>query len=125
MFRPISPTPTVDKFPNDPIFNQLAKLSRNVTGVIVHDRYGIDAGYRDLLNDILRLRQVLREQLPLEWFDSKAVFRPEAKPIAILALSGYYYLVSFLTLLALGGKCVPLREIYLSSHNCFATTPLT
>ncbi|KAJ5900253.1 Nonribosomal peptide synthetases (NRPS) [Penicillium subrubescens] len=90
MFRPISPTPTVDKFPNDPIFNQLAKLSRNVTGVIVHDRY------------------VLREQLPLEWFDSKAVFRPEAKPIAILALSGYYYLVSFLTLLALGGKCVPL-----------------
>jgi hypothetical protein len=36
--------------------------------------------------------------------------RQEAGSIATITISGYYYIVGFLTILALGGKCVPIRE---------------
>lgn len=96
------------KFPNDPIFTQLAQLSHEVTGARIHDEYGIDAEYGDLLNDIAQLREALRKELPRNWFDSAGLLRQEAGSIATITISGYYYIVGFLTILALGGTCVPL-----------------
>lgn len=106
------------KFPNDPIFTRLAQLSREVPGVRVHDEYGIDAEYGDLLNDIAQLRDTLRKQLPRDWFDSTGLLRQEAGSIATITISGYFYIVGFLSILALGGKCVPLREFRIrDSHK--------
>lgn len=98
------------KFPNDPIFTRLLRYSQNISGVRVHDEYGIDAGYCDLVQDVIHVRQALREQLPREWFDSQGLFQPQAGSIAVLSLSGYYYTVALFAIIALGGKCVPLRE---------------
>lgn len=97
-------------FPNDPIFTQLASLSRTVSEVIIHDDYGIHEGYKGLLGDIIHLRQVLREQLPHHWFDGRGILRSDATPIASIAASGYYFLVGFLAVAAIGGKFVPLRK---------------
>lgn len=97
-------------FPNDPIFTQLASLSRTVSDVIIHDDYGIHEGYKGLLDDIRHLRQVLREQLPHHWFDGRGILRSDAAPIASIAASGYYFLVGFLAVAAIGGKFVPLRK---------------
>ena len=97
-------------FPNDPIFTQLASLSRTVLDVTIHDDYGIYEGYEGLLGDIIHLRQVLREQLPHHWFDGRGILWSDATPIASIAASGYYFLVGLLAVAAIGGKFVPLRE---------------
>ncbi|KAJ5872155.1 AMP-binding enzyme [Penicillium soppii] len=44
-----------DKFPNDPMFTQLEKLSRTFSGVVLHDDYGIDASYKTLIADVSHL----------------------------------------------------------------------
>ncbi|KAJ5523573.1 acetyl-CoA synthetase-like protein [Penicillium frequentans] len=95
-------------FPNDPIFTQLAGLSRTVSDVIIYDDYGIHEGYKGLIGDIIHLRQVLREQLPHHWFDGRGILWSDATPIASIAASGYYFLVGFLAVAAIGGKFVPL-----------------
>lgn len=98
------------KFPNDPIFTWLLKCSQSFSGVRIHDKYGIDAGYHDLIQDVIHFRQALREQLPHEWFDSRDLLQLHAGSISVLSLSGYYYTVALFAILALGGTCVPLRE---------------
>lgn len=109
------------KFPNDPIFTQLANLCRIAPGVLIHDHYGIEAGYLDLVGDIIHLCHVLRQELPQEWFDSRGILKPEADPIAAVAFSGYYFVVGFLAVLALRGKYMPLRKL---SMNLMHTTRL-
>jgi malonyl-CoA/methylmalonyl-CoA synthetase len=104
----------MEKFPNDPIFVRLAQLEQSITGVLVHDDYGIDAEFKDLLNDVRRLRGTLREQLPRDWYDDKGLLRLDIGPIAAITLSGYYFLVAFLAIAALGGKCLPLGELCLT-----------
>lgn len=108
------------KFPNDPIFTQLANLCRTVPGVLIHDHYGIEAGYLDLVGDIIHLCHVLRQELPQEWFDSGGFLKSEADPIAAVTFSGYYFVVGFLAVLALGGKYMPLRK--LSGPHAFYET---
>ncbi|KAL4944310.1 hypothetical protein BDV06DRAFT_220464 [Aspergillus oleicola] len=98
----------MERFPNDPIFTNLLRLSHSRPGLLIHDEYGIDAGANDLLNDVQRLREALREKLPTDWFDAHGILRPEAGRIASLSASGYYFLVGFFAIAALGGTCVPL-----------------
>jgi malonyl-CoA/methylmalonyl-CoA synthetase len=98
------------KFPNDPIFTQFAKFSKIVPGVIIHDEYGIDASYGSLLNDIVQLRHDLRQRLPIDSFDSQGLLKAETGAIASITVSAYYFVVAFLAIAALGGKCVPLRK---------------
>ncbi|KAJ5598163.1 hypothetical protein N7537_008247 [Penicillium hordei] len=95
-------------FPNDPIFTRLSRLSQERPGSIIHDEYGINASYKDLISDVMHFRQVIREQLPATLFDDKGLLRKEAASIAFLAFSGYHHLVCFFTIVALGGICVPL-----------------
>lgn len=106
----------MNKFPNDPIFVNLLRLRQSVQGVLIHDDYGIDAGPTDLLNDISRLRETLRRELPADWYDARGLLRPDTGCIATISLSGYYFLVAFFAIAALGGTCVSLRES--SSQLC-------
>ncbi|OKP10327.1 hypothetical protein PENSUB_4244 [Penicillium subrubescens] len=98
----------MNKFPNDPIFVNLLRLRQSVQGVLIHDDYGIDAGPTDLLNDISRLRETLRRELPADWYDARGLLRPDTGCIATISPSGYYFLVAFFTIAALGGTCIPL-----------------
>jgi len=100
--------PAQQKFPNDPIFTRLRQLSMEIPGVLFHDEYGIDASYSDLVSDVIHLRHVLQEQLPKTSFNEQGCLQNDAVSIGFLAFSGYYFIVSFLAIAALGGICVPL-----------------
>lgn len=96
------------KFPNDPIFTRLRRFAMEMPGVLFHDEHGIDASYSDVVSDVIHLRQVLREQLPSTSFNEQGCLQNDAVSIAFLSFSGYYFIVSFLAIAALGGVCVPL-----------------
>ncbi|KAJ5525144.1 AMP-dependent synthetase/ligase [Penicillium frequentans] len=96
------------RFPNDPIFTQLQKLSRTFSGVIIHDDYGIDTDYRTLVADVTHLRALLREKVPRDWLDSRGLFKSNAGSIGIMTASCHHLVVGFLATAALGGKSVPL-----------------
>ncbi|KAJ5112956.1 acetyl-CoA synthetase-like protein [Penicillium angulare] len=98
----------MNKFPNDPIFVNLLRLRQSVQGVLIHDEYGIDASPTDLINDVTRLRETLRRDLPADWYDAKGLLRPNTGCIATISPSGYYFLVAFFAIAALGGTCVAL-----------------
>jgi malonyl-CoA/methylmalonyl-CoA synthetase len=100
----------MSKFPNDPIFASLLQLRQSVQGVLIHDDYGVDAGPNELLDNICRLRETLRRELPTGWFDARGLLRPDTGRIASISVSGYYFLVGFFAIAALGGTCVSLRE---------------
>ncbi|KAL6695373.1 acyl-CoA synthetase-like protein [Trichoderma pleuroticola] len=98
----------VEKFPNDAIFTRLLRLSIERPDLQFHDDYGVDANYNDLMRDIIHIRRMLQKQLPASSFDENGLLRKDASSIAFLAFSGYYFIVSFLAIVALGGVCVPL-----------------
>lgn len=90
------------------MFIQLRRLATELPGVLFHDEYGINAGYTDVISDIIHLRQVLREVLPSTSFNGQGCLQNNATSVAFLATSQYYFIVSFLAIAALGGMCVPL-----------------
>lgn len=98
------------RFPHDPIFVRLIEHTRTIPGVIIRDEFGINAGYNELMRDIIHVRQLLREQLPPGWFDPNGQLQRDVGFIGMMAASAYYYIVSFFAIAALGGKCVVLRE---------------
>lgn len=101
----------VEKFPNDPIFNKLASLAAQVKQPIVHDPSGLEIDYNRLLNDVSRLRATLRESLPPSSFDKQGIIDQERPYVCILADADYNFIVSFITILALGGVVVPLGKL--------------
>jgi hypothetical protein len=56
--------PFPQKFPNDPIFAQLEKLSRTFSGVLLHDDCGTDKDYKTLVADVIHVRKRLRKSHP-------------------------------------------------------------
>ncbi|RFU75463.1 acyl- synthetase [Trichoderma arundinaceum] len=100
--------PALEKFPNDAIFTRLLRISTERPDLLFHDDYGVDASYEDLIRDIIHLRRVLQNQLPASSFDASGLLRKDTASIAFLAFSGYYFIVSFFAIAALGGVCVPL-----------------
>ncbi|KAE8344155.1 hypothetical protein BDV24DRAFT_160702 [Aspergillus arachidicola] len=95
-------------FPNDPVFNQLHRLSREIQGAVVYDPSGIEANYSRFAQDISRVCATLREKLPASSFDKQGVLLEESPYVPVLTLGGYEYIVCFYATLALGGACVPL-----------------
>lgn len=108
----------IEKFPNDAIFNRLRQLSIERPNLQFHDDYGVDANYNDLIRDIIHIRRILQEQLPSSSFDEDGLLRKDASSIAFLAFSGYYFIVSFLAIVALGGVCVPLCKSKSQCKSC-------
>ncbi|KAE8394397.1 hypothetical protein BDV23DRAFT_190022 [Aspergillus alliaceus] len=95
--------------PNEPIFHRLIENSRLVTGTIVHDpTCHVDAGYRQLLQDVLALRQCLYKKLPASAFDAKGVIVEDEPYIFILSPGNYEFIVAVFAVLACGGAVVPL-----------------
>lgn len=97
-----------EKFPNDAIFTRLRQMCTEKPDLLFHDDYGVDACYNDLIRDVIHLRQILREQLPISSFDADGSLKEDSKSIGFLANSGYYFIASFFAIAALGGICVPL-----------------
>ncbi|KMP02954.1 acyl-CoA synthetase [Coccidioides immitis H538.4] len=97
-------------FPNDPMFTRLRRRCIENAGVIIHDESGIDAGYDHLVGDVMHMRKILQNRLPSSSFDEKGCLRQEAASIALVVSAGYYFIVSFLAIAALGGVCVPLGK---------------
>lgn len=100
----------MEKFPNDATFTALFNLRDTVPGVLISDEYGFEAGYNELLDDIVKLRQILRKQLPAESFDNNGLLRPECRHIMSITTSIYHFAVGFFTVLSLGGACAPVCE---------------
>ncbi|KAL6862070.1 acyl-CoA synthetase-like protein [Trichoderma novae-zelandiae] len=101
-------TAVKEKFPNDAIFARLRQMSVEKPDLLFHDDYGVDASYNDLVRDVIHLRRILTEQLPASSFNADGSLMEDAKSIAFLAYSGYYFIVGFFAIAALGGICVPL-----------------
>lgn len=100
----------VKAFPNDPLFAQLLERSQAIKHDIIKDQaLGVTANYNRLLGDVVALQDTLREQLPLHLLDSCGRINGGVS-IAILAPTGYEFLVALYTLLAIGAIVVPLRE---------------
>lgn len=100
-------------FPNDPIFTRLLKIGQSVPDVVISDKYGIEAGYEELFDDIAHFRRLLKTTLPSDAFDSRGLLQPEYRHIASMTASIYHFVVGFLTIVSLGGACVPLCELNL------------
>ncbi|KAH6715945.1 hypothetical protein BKA61DRAFT_720103 [Leptodontidium sp. MPI-SDFR-AT-0119] len=98
------------KLTNYPIFTRLVQLPRDIRGIQIHDEYEIDAEYRDRLNDIIQLRDVLRQQLPSQWFDPRGILLPDTSSIATITYSGYYFFVAIFAIISIGARCVSLCE---------------
>ncbi|KAJ5260480.1 hypothetical protein N7478_012085 [Penicillium angulare] len=84
----------MNKFPNDPIFVNLLRLRQSVQGVLIHDDYGIDASPTDLLNDISLLRETLRRELPVEWYDARATKAAPDGNLKLLASANVTYILA-------------------------------
>lgn len=98
-------------FPNDPVFNQLRRLSREIQGAVIYDPSGIEADYSRFAQDVSRVCATLRENLPASSFDKQGVLLEESPYVPLLTLGGYEYIVCFYATLALGGACIPLGRL--------------
>ncbi|KAL4949783.1 hypothetical protein BDW69DRAFT_187979 [Aspergillus filifer] len=81
-------------FPDIPISINLFRVRDSKSGLLIHDEHGIDAGANNFLKDVQRLRN--------------GMLKPGSGRIAFLSASGYYFLVGFFAIAALGGTLVPL-----------------
>lgn len=112
-----SPNKRVERFPNDPIFNQLAFLAAKVRRPVVYDATGLEADYNQFFHDVSKLRAKLREVLPSFSFDEQGILYEKHPYICLLATGDYDFIVSFYAILALGGAIAPLGK---SARNEFS-----
>ncbi|KAF4504454.1 hypothetical protein G6O67_007904 [Ophiocordyceps sinensis] len=98
------------KFPHDSVLVKLLVAARQTsdTKTIVHDALGFEKSYPELLGDVLKTRQLLWARLPPSAIDDRGLLRGDSQYVAILAKSGYEFLVAFFSIRAMGGVCVPL-----------------
>jgi acyl-CoA synthetase (AMP-forming)/AMP-acid ligase II len=103
-----------ESFPNDSFFNEIvsrAKLSSSDDWYIHDPANNIKVTYTQLLQDVLKFKATLRNLLSVgtvRALDSSN--EKTALNFFIFAPSGYYFLVAFLAVLALGGVAVPLGK---------------
>jgi malonyl-CoA/methylmalonyl-CoA synthetase len=109
-------TRRVEKFPNDPIFNQLAVLATKIQHTIVYDASGLEADYNRFFHDVSKLRATLRRELPASTFNEHGMFHESSPYICILATADYDFIVSFYAILALGGAIAPLGNSFKIKH---------
>ncbi|OAQ99178.1 hypothetical protein LLEC1_01747 [Akanthomyces lecanii] len=97
-------------FPQDPLLAKLLDAAKAVpeSRIIIHDLYGLQKTYPELLGDILHTRQQLQALLPLKCFNEKGLLRDEFVYQAACTKTGYEFAVAFFAIRALGGACVPM-----------------
>ncbi|KAK5994002.1 Acyl-CoA ligase oryP-like protein [Cladobotryum mycophilum] len=91
---------TRERFPKDPLLVQFLRSAKRCAGLgpYVLDVFGFKKSYNELLADILRMRDIIRERLPASAFDERGLFREDAPYVSILTKSGYEFIVAFLRL---------------------------
>ncbi|KAK5996460.1 hypothetical protein PT974_01794 [Cladobotryum mycophilum] len=82
--------------------------------VIIIDVVGFEKTYQELLGDILKARSLVLDKLPRSALNDRDVLSGGSQYVAILAQSGYEFIVAFLAVRALGGAAVPLVDFFRS-----------
>ncbi|KAE8309938.1 hypothetical protein BDV41DRAFT_590813 [Aspergillus transmontanensis] len=102
-------TITLGDFPNEPIFVQLLRVSREVSHVIVQDpQTDVEADYGQFLADLLQTRQGLQESVPGSLLDGKRLLREDNPYVFLLTDGNYNFIVGAFSILSVGGAFVPL-----------------
>ncbi|UKZ72529.1 hypothetical protein TrVFT333_000159 [Trichoderma virens FT-333] len=98
-----------DKFPNDLLLVQFLRSAKRCAGQgpYIHDHFGFEKSFEELIADILRMRDLMRQQLPASVFSERGVFKDEAPYVAVLTRSGYEFIVAFFATRVLGGAPIP------------------
>lgn len=103
----------IHRFPHDPVLVQLLALAHQTPPtetVVEDDALGCQKTYPELLADILATRELLRAQLPPSALDTQGLLCERRQSVALLAKSGYEFLVAFFAVRSLGGVCAPLGK---------------
>ncbi|KND87442.1 Acyl-CoA synthetase family member 3, mitochondrial [Tolypocladium ophioglossoides CBS 100239] len=93
------------KFPNDPILVKLLHSAKLTTENIIHDAYGFDKTYADLLGDVMQMRDAIRANLPPTALNARGILNDDRPYVCVLTRSGYEFLVAFFAIRAIGGAC--------------------
>lgn len=96
--------------PNFSIFNRLLYLAGNRDHIAINDATcGLQATHRQLLSDVLHLRNALLGQLGPDI--QTRIFSGQEVAINLLASGGYEFATGFLAIIALGAVVVPICEL--------------
>lgn len=97
--------------PNFSIFNRLLFFAGNRDNLVVNDvTNGLKATHRQLLSDVLHLRNALQARLDPD--TRRRLLQGDEIAINLLASGGYEFATAFLALLALGAVIVPICECF-------------
>ncbi|ATY62010.1 AMP-dependent synthetase ligase [Cordyceps militaris] len=97
-------------FPQDPLLLKLLRAAKAVPNdrVMIHDMYGLQKTYPELLGDILETRYRLQYCLPATSFNNKGLLTDAFLYQTACTKTGYEFAVAFFAVRALGGAFVPL-----------------
>lgn len=106
---------TVDSvfpFPNDPVLVRLLVAANQTpaSSIVVHDAYGYEKTYPQLLVDILHMRSLLKQRLAAFATSCNGLLDDDSRYIGIISKSGYEFLVSFFTIRSIGGTPILLSK---------------
>ncbi|KAM0461603.1 hypothetical protein ACHAPV_004311 [Trichoderma viride] len=98
-----------DKFPNDLLLVQFLRSAKRCAGQgpYIYDHFGFEKTFEELIADILRMRDLMRQQLPDSAFSERGIFKEERPYVAVLTRSGYEFIVAFFATRVLGGAAIP------------------
>ncbi|KAJ5711002.1 hypothetical protein N7488_005158 [Penicillium malachiteum] len=107
-------------FPSDPFFTKLlARAKQRGNSIIINDNtISAQVSYLQLLQDVDNLRQSLRCRLPPGLLDVTGALN-NGTCIAVIARSGYRFLVACIAIFALGGIVLPLSPGYLAEEALY------
>ncbi|KAK2808413.1 hypothetical protein FQN50_004798 [Emmonsiellopsis sp. PD_5] len=93
--------------PSSTLFTRMTRFAHRPDHIAIKDlRFGITAGYDQVLTDVLHIRNHLRKTLPVDIL--ARLDNDEEVFINLLGPGGYEYTVGFLAIFALGAVVVPL-----------------
>ncbi|KAI0132399.1 acyl-CoA synthetases/AMP-acid ligases II [Xylariales sp. AK1849] len=106
--------------PDEPAFHKLVQNNKSNNNLIFYDpSCGVYADFKQLLHDVLALRQRLYEWLPESLFDDKGRITQEHPYILIISPGNYDFLVASFAILAIGGALVPLATAILPDEALY------
>ncbi|KAM5475806.1 hypothetical protein McanCB56680_007991 [Microsporum canis] len=98
-------------FPKDPILVKLLQAAQLTTEKIIHDAYGFDKTYGELLADVIATRNALLASLPPSALTPEGLLREDCPYIAALTFGGYEFMIAFFAIRALGYQVANVRVI--------------
>jgi malonyl-CoA/methylmalonyl-CoA synthetase len=99
-------------FPLDPVLLRLlvAASRTPISDIVVHDAYGYEKTYLQLVGDIVQMRSLLQTHLSASATNDKGLLQDDSRYIGLLSKSGYEFLVAFFAIRSLGGAPILLSK---------------